>query len=57
MMSEEYEMMTTDGSEMRWPTWRSAVMVADAINGFVLQRMDGTFAVGFYPERRRVVEE
>ena len=53
----DYETMTTDGTEMTWASELEAGMVADAINGFVVERMDGTFAVGFYPERRQMVEE
>lgn len=56
-MHREWETMTTDGNEMRWPTRYAAGIVADAINGFVVECMDGTFAVAFYPERRRLVEE
>jgi len=56
-MWHEYETMTTDGTEMTWASELEAGIVADAINGFVVERMDGTFAVGFYPARRQVVEE
>ena len=56
-MYRDWETMTTDGNEMRWDSETDAGIVADAINGFVLERMDGTFAVAFYPEHRRLVEE
>ena len=49
--------MTTEGMEMRWDSELDAGIVADAIDGFVVERIDGTFAVGFYPERRSLVAE
>jgi hypothetical protein len=45
----DFETMTTDGTEMTWASELEAGKVADAISGFVVERMDGTFAVGFLP--------
>ena len=53
----DYETMTTDGIEMTWASELDAGKVADAISGFVVERMDGTFAVGFYALRRAMVAE
>ena len=53
----DYETMTTDGIEMTWDSELDAGKVADAINGFVVERMDGPFAVGFYALRRAIVAE
>tara|TARA_R100000664_G_C2691496_1_gene95425 strand:- start:151 stop:312 length:162 start_codon:yes stop_codon:yes gene_type:complete len=44
-----YETMTTNGEEIRYSSELAAGIVADSINGFVVERMDGTFAVGFHP--------
>jgi len=44
-----YETMTTDGTETTWASELEAGIVADAIDGFVVERMDGTFAVAFLP--------
>jgi len=56
-MFRDFETMTTNGTETTWASEIEAGIVADAINGFVVERMDGTFAVGFYPEQRREVAE
>ena len=56
-MFKNYETMTTDGTEMTWASELEAGKVADAIDGFVVERMDGTWAVAFYPERRTMVAE
>ena len=48
-MYRNFETMTTDGIEMTWASELEAGIVADAIDGFVVERMDGTFAVGFLP--------
>ena len=45
----DFETMTTNGTEMTWASELDAGKVADAIDGFVVERMDGTFAVGFLP--------
>ena len=56
-MFRDFETMTTDGIEMTWASELDAGKVADAIGGFLLERMDGTWAVAFYPERRAMVAE
>jgi len=48
-MYRDFETMTTDGTEMTWASELEAGIVADAIDGFVVERMDGTFAVAFLP--------
>tara|TARA_B100001093_G_scaffold87173_2_gene79032 strand:+ start:2018 stop:2197 length:180 start_codon:yes stop_codon:yes gene_type:complete len=45
----DFETMTTNGTEMTWASEIEAGKVADAISGFVVERMDGTFAVAFLP--------
>ena len=56
-MFRDFETMTTNGTEMTWASELEAGTVADAIDGFVVERMDGTFAVGFYALRRAIVAE
>ncbi len=56
-MFRDFETMTTDGTEMTWASELEAGIVADAIDGFLLERMDGTWAVAFYPEHRAMVAE
>lgn len=51
----DFKMMTTEGTEMTWATAEEAGIVADAIDGFVVER-DGTYAVGYYPHHRHVEE-
>jgi len=51
-MFRDFETMTVNGTEMTWASELEAGKVAEAIDGFVVERMDGTFAVGFYPEGR-----
>lgn len=50
-----YEKLTSNGVEMTWTSELDAGKVADAINGFVVERMDGTFAVAFYPGWHRTM--
>ena len=52
-----FETMTTDGIEMTWASELDAGKVADAISGFVVERLDGTWAVAFSPDRRTMVAE
>ena len=55
-MHTDWETMTdATGCEMRWNSESTAEIVAIAFHGFVVSRMDGTFAVAVYPERRRLV--
>ena len=49
--------MTTEGMEMRWDSELDVGIDAGTVDGFVVERMDGTFAVGFYPARRVMVAE
>ena len=52
-----FETMTINGTEMTWASELEAGKVADSINGFVVERLDGTWAVAFYPDRRAMVAE
>ena len=56
-MFRDFETMTINGTETTWASEIEAGKVAEAIDGFVVERMDGTFAVGFYPARRVMVAE
>lgn len=53
----DFETMTTNGTEMTWASELDAGKVADAIDGFVVELGDGTFAVAFYALRRAIVAE
>ena len=53
----DYRLMTDNGQVLRLSFEYSAAVLADEINGFVIENDDGTYSVGYYPEELSTVAE
>ena len=53
----DYRFVTDNDQVLRLSFEYSAGVLADEINGFVVENDDGTYSVGYYPEELATVAE